>query len=177
MKKVTLPIRKEEMETLHAGDSVLLSGTIYTARDAAHGRMHQLIQEGKPLPFDIADACIYYVGPTPAKPGSVIGSAGPTTASRMDVYTPELLDLGLQGMLGKGKRSPEVKDAIVRNKAIYFVACGGAGALISHCIKSCEPVAFADLLSEAITKLEVEDLPCFVGIDCFGNDIYEIEGE
>ncbi len=175
MKIVHLPLQEEEIATLHAGDAVLLTGTMYTARDAAHGRMKKLIDENQLLPFELKNQCIYYVGPTPARSGQVIGSAGPTTASRMDTYTPQLLDMGLKGMLGKGRRSQDVKEAIVRNRAIYFVACGGAGALISHCITECEPVAFEDLLSEAITKLTVKDLPCFVGIDSNGNDIYDME--
>ena len=176
MKRITLPLHEEDILTLHAGDAVLLNGTLYTARDAVHKKMHEMMERGEPLPFDLTGNVIYYVGPTPAKPGMVIGSAGPTTASRMDVYTPELLDKGLKGMLGKGRRSKEVRDAIIRNKAIYFIACGGAGALISHNIKKREMVAFEELLSEAVTKLTVEDLPCFVGMDCWGNDIYE-EGE
>lgn len=176
-KKVHLPLDTETIASLHAGDAVLLSGTLYTARDAAHKKLCEMIAKGEPLPFDLVNSTIYYVGPTPAKPGMAIGSAGPTTSSRMDVYTPELLHLGLKGMLGKGKRSVEVKQAIMAEKAVYFVACGGAGALISHCIKKREPVAFAELLSEAITKLTVEDLPCFVGIDAYGSDIYEIDGD
>lgn len=177
MKKVNLPLSDEEKETLKAGDAVALSGTLYTARDAAHKRIHEAIQNGENLPFEIKGATIYYVGPTPTKEGQAIGSAGPTTSSRMDAYTPELLDQGLSAMLGKGKRSEEVKAAIIRNKGIYFVACGGAGALISHCIKKREMVAYEDLLSEAVTRLEVEDLPCFVGIDIHGNDIYDGEDE
>lgn len=173
MKHITLPLTEEEILSLHAGDAVLLSGTLYTARDAAHKKMHEMLEKGEPLPFDLTGNVIYYVGPTPARPGMVIGSAGPTTASRMDVYTPELLDLGLKGMLGKGMRSKEVHEAIIRNKAVYFIACGGAGALISHAVKKREMVAFEELLSEAVTKLTIEDLPCFVGIDCEGNDIYE----
>lgn len=173
MKHITLPLTEEEILSLHAGDAVLLSGTLYTARDAAHKKMHEMLEKGEPLPFDLTGNVIYYVGPTPARPGMVIGSAGPTTASRMDVYTPELLDLGLKGMLGKGKRSKEVHEAIIRNKAVYFIACGGAGALISHAVKKREMVAFEELLSEAVTKLTIKDLPCFVGIDCEGNDIYE----
>lgn len=173
MKKVSLPLTDETISELHAGDAVLLSGTVYTARDAAHKKLHEMLAEGKPLPFDVKGALIYYVGPTPARPGQVIGSAGPTTSGRMDVYTPELLAHGLKGMLGKGRRSDEVKQAIVSHHAVYFVACGGAGALISHCIKSREMVAFPELLAEAVTKLEVEDLPCFVGIDCYGQDIYD----
>lgn len=174
MKKIHLPLTEETIDDLHAGDAVLLSGVVYTARDAAHKRIHEAIKKGEPLPFDLHHALIYYVGPTPAKEGQAIGSAGPTTSSRMDAYTPELLDLGLGAMLGKGRRSKEVKEAIVRNKAIYFIACGGAGALISHCVKSREMVAYEDLLAEAVTKLVVEDLPCFVGIDAKGNDIYDM---
>ena len=177
MKKVKLPLTEETVASLRAGDAVLLSGVLYTARDAAHKRMHEKIAKGEELPFDLKNNTIYYVGPTPAKPGMAIGSAGPTTSSRMDAYTPELLNLGLKGMLGKGRRSPQVKQAIVANKAVYFIACGGAGALISHCIKKREPIAFEELLSEAVTRLTVEDLPCFVGIDADGNDIYEMDGE
>lgn len=177
MKKIILPLSEEEKSTLKAGDAVSISGIVYTARDAAHKRMMEAIQEGKELPFPLQNATIYYVGPTPAKPGQAIGSAGPTTSSRMDAYTPTLLDRGLGAMLGKGKRSQEVKEAIVRNKAIYFIACGGAGALISHCVKKREMIAYEDLLSEAVTRLEVEDLPCFVGIDMYGNDIYEKKDE
>ena len=173
MRKIRLPMDMETRDSLRAGDSVLLSGTVYTARDAAHKRMTALLDEGKELPMDINGAVIYYVGPTPAKPGEVIGSAGPTTASRMDAYTPRLLDLGMQAMIGKGRRSEAVREAIVRNHAVYFIACGGAGALIADSIKAAEPVAFPDLLAEAIVKLEVEDFPCFVGIDTAGRDIYD----
>ncbi|MEE8806801.1 MAG: Fe-S-containing hydro-lyase [Lactimicrobium sp.] len=176
MKKIQLPLKEEDIESLHAGDGVLLSGVIYTARDAAHKRMAQLIKEGKPLPFDLKGSVIYYVGPTPSDGIHLIGSAGPTTSSRMDAYTPELLDLGLKAMIGKGRRSKEVKEAIVRNQAVYFIAVGGAGALMSHCITSCETIAFDDLLSEAIRKLTVKDMPCFVGIDARGNDIYDQKG-
>ncbi len=171
-KHITLPISNEDLESLKAGDAVLLSGTIYTARDAAHKRIAELIQEGKELPIDLQNASIYYVGPTPNKEGQVIGSAGPTTSSRMDAYTPLLLDRGLKVMIGKGKRSNQVKESMIQNKAIYFVACGGAGALLSHAIIKSEVIAFEDLLSEAIRKLEVKDFPCFVGIDISGNDIY-----
>lgn len=171
-KHIALPISDQDLEELKAGDAVLLSGTIYTARDAAHKRIVELIQEGKELPIDLQNASIYYVGPTPNKEGQVIGSAGPTTSSRMDAYTPLLLDRGLKVMVGKGKRSDAVKESIVKNKAIYFVACGGAGALLSHAIIKSEVIAFDDLLSEAIRKLEIKDFPCFVGIDIRGNDIY-----
>ncbi len=175
MKKVTLPLTEEAVKDLHAGDAVQLSGTVYTARDAAHKRLHEMIGRGETLPFDLQGAVIYYVGPTPAKPGQAIGSAGPTTASRMDAYTPELMDHGLRGMIGKGRRSEAVKESIVRHHGIYFIVCGGAGALISHCIKSREPVAFEDLISEAVTRLEVEDMPCFVGIDAEGRDVYDCD--
>ncbi|HCK88209.1 MAG TPA: Fe-S-containing hydro-lyase [Erysipelotrichaceae bacterium] len=175
MKKLMLPLSEEERCSLRAGEPVLLSGDIYTARDAAHKRLHELIQRGEPLPFDIHDAVIYYVGPTPAKPGQVIGSAGPTTSSRMDPYTPELIGLGMQGMIGKGRRNKEVIDAVRKHKAVYFVTVGGAGALLSECIVDRTEIAFSDLLSEAVTKLTVRDLPCFVGIDCEGNDIYDMQ--
>ena len=171
-KHIALPISDQDLEELKAGDAVLLSGTIYTARDAAHKRLVELMQEGKELPIDLQNASIYYVGPTPNKEGQVIGSAGPTTSSRMDAYTPLLLERGLKVMVGKGKRSDAVKESIVQNKAIYFVACGGAGALLSHAIIKSEVIAFDDLLSEAIRKLEIKDFPCFVGIDISGNDIY-----
>lgn len=173
MRKLQLPLDEETLNSLRAGEVVSLSGTVYTARDAAHARITKLMEEGKPLPLDLKNAAIYYVGPTPARPTQVIGSAGPTTASRMDAYTPMLLNAGLQCMIGKGRRSKEVKDSIVRNKAVYFVCCGGAGALLASHIKSATPIAFEDLLAEAIVKLEVEDFPCFVGIDCQGNDIYD----
>ncbi len=171
-KHINLPISNQDLEELKAGDAVLLSGTIYTARDAAHKRIVELMQEGKDLPIELENASIYYVGPTPNKEGQVIGSAGPTTSSRMDAYTSLLLDNGLKVMIGKGKRSNAVKESIVKNKAIYFVACGGAGALLSHAIIKSEVIAFDDLLSEAIRKLEVKDFPCFVGIDITGKDIY-----
>ena len=167
------PLEKNMVEKLKAGDKVFISGTIYTARDAAHKRMDEALDGNEPLPFDIRGQVIYYMGPSPARPGRPIGSAGPTTASRMDKYTPRLLDLGLLGMLGKGKRSPEVHEAIVRNKAVYFAAIGGAGALLSRCIKKSEVIAYDDLGTEAIRKLTVEDLPCIVVIDPEGNDIYE----
>ena len=158
---------------LRAGDRVLLSGTIYTARDAAHKRLCELVAQGKPLPLDVKDAVIYFVGPTPAKPGQAIGSAGPTTSYRMDAYTPTLLDLGELGMIGKGKRGPEVISAIKRNGAVYFGAIGGAGALLSRCVKSAELVCYEDLGAEAIRKLEVQDLPLTVVIDSTGSNLYE----
>lgn len=173
MKRLYLPLCEEERTSLKAGEAVLLNGEIYTARDAAHKKMHEAIAKGEELPFDIHDAVIYYVGPTPAREGQAIGSAGPTTAGRMDPYTPQLIELGLRGMIGKGRRSQAVKDAIVKNKAVYFVAVGGAGALLSHSIIAREPVAYEELLAEAVTKLTVKDFPCFVGIDCEGNDIYD----
>lgn len=175
MKKIQLPLKKEDILSLKAGEAVLLSGTIYTARDAAHKRLVEMIQKGESLPFDLNGATIYYVGPTPAKDGQVIGSAGPTTSSRMDPYVPLLADHGLKCMIGKGRRDESVKQAIKNHQMIYFVCVGGAGALLSHCIIKREMVAFEDLLAEAITKLEVKDFPCFVGIDSKGNDIYDME--
>lgn len=172
-KKLTTPLAKDVIASLHAGDSVTISGTIYTARDAAHKRMAEALAEGKPLPFDIRGSIIYYMGPSPAKPGKVIGSAGPTTASRMDKYTPQLLDLGMVGMIGKGKRSKEVKDAIVRNGAVYFAAIGGAGALLSQAITSAEVIAYDDLGTEAIRRLTVKDFPAIVVIDSTGADLYQ----
>ena len=170
--RLSAPFTKEDIKDLKAGDKVYLSGTIYTARDAAHKRMQESLDNGDPLPFDVNGNVIYYMGPSPARPGRPIGSAGPTTAGRMDKYTPKLLDLGLLGMLGKGKRSPEVHDAIIRNGAVYFAAIGGAGALLSKCIKNSEILAYEDLGTEAIRKLTVEDLPCIVAIDPEWNDIY-----
>lgn len=167
------PVSKEEAAQLKAGDYVYLTGTIYTARDAAHKRMKEALEEGKSLPFDIKGNMIYYMGPSPAREGRPIGSAGPTTASRMDKYTPQLLDLGMAGMIGKGKRSPQVIEAIVRNKAVYFAAVGGAGALLSKCIVSSEVVAYEDLGTEAIRRLEVKNFPVIVVIDSEGNNLYE----
>lgn len=172
MKKIQLPLTMEDRQSLRAGEPVLLSGVIYTARDAAHKRMQQLLDEGQPLPFDLRGQIIYYVGPTQTPPGMIFGSAGPTTATRMDVYTPQLLDLGLAGMIGKGKRSDEVKAAMIRNQAVYFAAVGGAGALLSLRVKKVETIAFEDLQSEAIRRLEVEDFPVFVCFDTQGNDLY-----
>ena len=173
-KRITLPLTKELAKTLKAGDSVLLTGTIYTSRDAGHKRMCESIAKGEPLPFDPTDATIYYVGPTPAKPGQVIGSAGPTTSGRMDAYAPALLDLGLKGMIGKGKRSAEVVESMKKNDAIYFGAIGGCGALLAKCIKKAEIVAYEDLGAEAIRRLEVENLPLTVIIDSEGNNQYEL---
>jgi len=172
-KHITLPIKAEDVESLKSGDYVYLSGIIYTARDAAHKRMYEVLQEGGELPIDITGNVIYYMGPSPAREGRPIGSAGPTTSTRMDKYTPQLLDLGLKAMIGKGKRRIEVKEAIERNKAIYFAAVGGAGALLSQRIKSSEVVAYDDLGTEAIRKLVVEDFPVIVVIDSMGNDLYE----
>ena len=172
-KHITAPITKEVSSTLRAGDYVYITGTIYTARDAAHKRMDETLDRGEELPIDIKDQAIYYMGPSPARPGRPIGSAGPTTASRMDKYAPRLLDLGQSAMIGKGKRTKEVLDAVIRNKAVYFAAIGGAGALLSKCIKSSEIVAYEDLGTEAIRKLEVEDLPVIVVADCEGNYLYE----
>lgn len=177
MRKVALPLKQEDIETLHAGEAVLLSGSIYTARDAAHKRLAQMIEKKEELPFDLQGQTVYYVGPTPSGPGQIIGSAGPTTSSRMDPYVPLLAENGLKGMIGKGKRSEEVKRAVKEYKMIYFVCTGGAGALLSHCIMKREMVAFPELLAEAVTRLEIKDFPCFVGLDIFGNDIYEMEDE
>lgn len=170
---MTVPMSAEDAMSLQAGDYVYLSGTIYTARDAAHKRMYDTLKENGQLPIDMKDNVIYYMGPSPAREGRAIGSAGPTTASRMDKYAPALLDLGQRGMIGKGKRSKEVKDAIIRNKAVYFAAVGGAGALLSRSIVSSEVIAYDDLGTEAIRKLEVENFPVIVVIDSEGNDLYE----
>ena len=170
---ITAPITKETAKTLHAGDYVYITGTIYTARDAAHNRMQETLQRGEALPLEMKGTVIYYMGPSPAREGRPIGSAGPTTASRMDKYAPELLDLGLGAMIGKGKRSQEVKDAIVRNGSVYFAAVGGAGALLSKCILSSEVIAYDDLGTEAIRKLQVKDFPVIVVIDSEGNNLYE----
>ena len=170
---ITAPITKETAKTLHAGDYVYITGTIYTARDAAHKRMQETLQRGEALPLEMKENVIYYMGPSPAREGRPLGSAGPTTASRMDKYAPELLDLGLGAMIGKGKRSQEVKDAIVRNGSVYFAAVGGAGALLSKCILSSEVIAYDDLGTEAIRKLQVKDFPVIVVIDSEGNNLYE----
>ena len=170
---ITVPMTPETARTLKAGDSVLLSGVIYTARDAAHKRLCELAAQGKDLPLDVKDSVIYFVGPTPAKPGEVIGSAGPTTAYRMDAYSPTLIRLGLTGMIGKGKRSPEVIAAMKECGAVYFGAIGGCGALLSRCIKKAEIIAYEDLGAEAIRRLEVENFPVVVIIDSEGNNLYE----
>ncbi|EJP6472037.1 Fe-S-containing hydro-lyase [Clostridium botulinum] len=171
--KINTPLTEEKIKDLKAGDMVLITGVIYTARDAAHKRLVNSLEEGKDLPFEVKNSIIYYVGPTPAKPGMEIGAAGPTTSYRMDTYTPTLLNLGLKGMIGKGKRSKEVIESIVKNKAVYFGAIGGAAALISKSIKKSEIIAYKDLDSEAIRKLEVENLPVTVIIDSKGNNLYE----
>lgn len=170
---ITAPISKEAAKELRAGDYVYLTGTIYTARDAAHKRMYEALEKGETLPLQMKDNVIYYMGPSPAREGRVIGSAGPTTASRMDKYAPALLDLGLTGMIGKGKRSEALKEAIVRNGAVYFAAVGGAGALLAGSIKASEVIAYDDLGTEAIRKLEVEDFPVIVVIDSAGQNLYE----
>ena len=172
-KKITTPITEEIAQELTAGDYVYLSGEIYVARDAAHKRMMEVLDRGEALPIDIENATIYYMGPSPAREGRPIGSAGPTTASRMDKYAPTLLDLGQKAMIGKGKRTKEVLDAIVRNKAVYFAAVGGAGALLSKCIVESEVVCYDDLGAEAIRKLKVQDFPVIVVADCHGNNLYE----
>lgn len=172
-KRITTPLTLEKTRDLHCGDNVLISGVIYTGRDAAHKRLVELLQQGKELPLDVKDAIIYYVGPAPAQPGKVIGSAGPTTSYRMDAYAPALLDIGLKGMIGKGKRSPEVIESMKKNGAVYFGAIGGAGALLAKCIKKADVIAYEDLGAEAIRRLEVEDLPAVVIIDSEGNNLYE----
>jgi fumarate hydratase subunit beta len=171
--RIDLPLTREKAAPLHAGDTVYLSGVLYTSRDAAHKRLVELLDAGKSLPFDIENAVIYYVGPAPAAPGQVIGSAGPTSSYRMDAYAPRLLKLGLRGMIGKGKRSPEVIAAMKEAGAVYFAAIGGAGALLASCIKECEVIAFEDLGTEAVRRLRVENLPAIVAIDSQGTNIYE----
>ena len=171
--KITTPLTREAVKQLRAGDSCLISGVIYTARDAAHKRLCELIAAGKELPIELQDSIIYFVGPTPAKPGQAIGSAGPTTSYRMDAYSPTLISLGLTGMIGKGKRGPEVIAAMKEHGAAYFGAIGGCGALLSRCIKKAEIVAYEDLGAEAIRRLEVEDFPAIVIIDSQGNNLYE----
>ncbi len=172
-RKIQMPLSKEDALSLKCGDYVYITGVIYTARDAAHKRMYDALRKGESLPLEIAGQTIYYMGPSPAREGRPIGSAGPTTASRMDKYAPELLDLGLIGMIGKGKRTQAVKDAIVRNGAVYFAAVGGAGAILSKCITSSEVIAYDDLGTEAIRRLEVKDFPVIVVIDHEGRDLYE----
>lgn len=170
---ITAPFNRETAATLKAGDYVYISGTVYTARDAAHKRMQEALETGETLPLELSGNVIYYMGPSPAREGRPIGSAGPTTASRMDKYAPKLLDLGLTGMIGKGKRSQAVRDAIVRNQSVYFAAVGGAGALLSKAITKSEVIAYDDLGTEAIRKLEVVNFPVIVVIDAQGNNLYE----
>lgn len=177
MKKLTLPLDPNDILSLNAGDAVLLSGTLLTARDAAHKRLYELLQKGESLPFDIKGETVYYVGPAPAKKGYVIGPAGPTSSYRMDKYTPALLDLGLRGIIGKGERSDEVISSIVKNHAVYFAAIGGAAALISKSIVKSEPVCYEDLGTEAVRRYTVEDFPCIVAIDSKGNDVYKLGRE
>jgi len=171
--KIQTPITAEVAKSLNAGDYCYITGTIYVARDAAHKRMMEVLEKNEELPIPIEDATIYYMGPSPARDGRPIGSAGPTTASRMDKYAPKLMDLGQKAMIGKGKRTKEVLDAIVRNEGVYFAAVGGAGALLSKCIKESEIVCYEDLGAEAIRKLYVEDFPVIVVADCYGNNLYE----
>lgn len=175
VKKLTTPLTQEKLKTLRAGDKVLLSGVIYTGRDAAHKRLVEALESGKTLPFDVEDQVIYYVGPAPAKPGQVIGSAGPTTSYRMDDLTIPLLEQGLTGMIGKGARADKVVEAMKRCGAVYFAAIGGAGALIASAIKSSEVIAYEELGPEAVRRLEIEDMPVYVVIDSQGNDMYKSE--
>jgi len=172
-KKITLPLTNDVLKDLKAGDNLLLSGIVYVARDAAHKRMVEALDKGQPLPFDIKGATIYYMGPSPARPGRVIGSAGPTTSGRMDAYAPRLMAEGLKGMIGKGLRSKSVRDAIVKHKAVYLGAIGGAGATISKSIKKADVIAYEELGAEALRRLEVEDFPVTVVDDIYGGDLYE----
>ncbi|MGV3024866.1 Fe-S-containing hydro-lyase [Clostridium thermobutyricum] len=174
IKRINTHLTDEKVKDLKVGDSILLSGVIYTARDAAHKRLVELLDEGKELPIDIKDSIIYFVGPSPTKPGYAIGSAGPTTSYRMDAYSPRLLDLGLKGMIGKGKRNKDVIGSMIKNTAVYFGAIGGAAALIARSITKCDIVAYEDLGAEAIRRLEIKDMPLTVVIDSEGNNLYEI---
>ncbi len=171
--KIEAPLNGDKLRSLKAGDSCLISGTVYAARDAAHKRLCELISAGKPLPFEVKGSIIYFVGPTPAKPNEVIGSAGPTTSYRMDAYSPALIKCGLTGMIGKGKRSDEVVESMKKYGAVYFGAIGGCGALLSNCIKSSQIIAYEDLGAEAIRRLVVKDFPAVVVIDSYGNNLYE----
>ncbi len=173
VKKIKLPLDDESVKDLHSGDNVLLTGTIYVARDAAHKRIIEALDKGLPLPFDVKGQTIYYMGPSPAKPGYAIGAAGPTTSGRMDSFSPRFMEIGLKGMIGKGNRSKAVKDAIKKYKAVYFAAIGGAGALIAKSIKKSDIVAYPELGAEAVLRLEVEDFPVTVVNDIYGNDLYE----
>lgn len=177
IKHITLPLSEADAAELKAGDEVLLSGTLYTARDAAHKRMFEALKNGEALPFELSGQTIYYMGPSPTPPGKVIGAAGPTTSHRMDAYTPALLDAGLKGMIGKGRRTPPVLESIKKNGAVYFAAIGGAGALLQSRILKNEPVAYADLGPEAVRKLYVEDFPVTVAVDSGGNDLYNSAGK
>lgn len=174
MKKIQLPLTNAIIEDFHAGDPVLLSGEIYTARDAAHKRLVALMDQNQPLPLDLDGAVIYYAGPCPKKPGQIINSCGPTTSGRMDKYAPRTLAQGLKGFIGKGPLAPAVIEAMKQHVAVYFIATGGAGALIAQCVTQAEPIAFEDLGAEAIVRLTVKDLPVIVGIDCYGNNLYEL---
>ena len=176
-KHISVPLDQKTVSALCVGDYVYLTGTVYTARDAAHKRMYETLERGGKLPVDLENSLIYYMGPSPARPGMPIGSAGPTTAGRMDKYTPARLDLGLKGMIGKGKRSQAVKEAVVRNGAVYFAAVGGAGALLSRSILSSEVIAYDDLGTEAVRRLEIKDFPVIVVMDSQGNDLYETAAE
>lgn len=176
-KHIGTPLTKEIVNSLEVGDCVYITGIIYSARDAAHKRMYETIISGKELPVSINDTIIYYMGPSPARSGQVIGSAGPTTASRMDKYTPQLLDMGLSGMIGKGTRNNMVIESMIKNKAVYFAATGGAGALLSKCIKEARVIAYDDLGTEAIHELYVEDFPVIVAIDSKGNNLYELNSQ
>ena len=171
--KLTTPVTREDLAPLRAGDTVLLSGVVYTARDAAHKRMMELLDQGKPLPFPVEGSALYYVGPTPERPGQVIGSAGPTTSGRMDAYAPAMLSVGARGMIGKGARLPQVIEAMKKYSGVYFGATGGAGALLARCIKKSELIAYEDLGAEALRKLYVEDMPLVVIIDSEGRNLYE----
>ena len=173
MKIINLPLTDETIENLHAGESVLLNGTILTGRDCAHKRITQMLKNGIELPFELKGQTIYYAGPCPAPEGKACGSCGPTTSARMDSYAPQLLELGLKGMIGKGERSEEVCQAIVRNKCVYFAAIGGAGALYANSVQTSSLVAFPDLLSEAVYRFEIKNFPCIVAIDCRGGNIYK----
>ena len=173
-RKIQVPISKEDAKSLRAGDYVYLTGTIYTARDAAHKRMQEALDAGQPLPIEMDRNVIYYMGPSPAREGRPIGSAGPTTASRMDKYTPALLELGMRGMIGKGRRTEAVRESMMKNQAVYFAAVGGAGALLSKSILQAEVIAYEDLGTEAIRKLEIKDFPVIVVMDCEGNNLYDM---
>ena len=173
-KYINAPISDEDAKSLHSGDYVYITGTIYTARDAAHKRMAEALSAGQPLPIDMKNNIIYYMGPSPAREGRPIGSAGPTTASRMDKYTPALLELGMRGMIGKGRRTEAVRESMMKNQAVYFAAVGGAGALLSKSILQAEVIAYEDLGTEAIRKLEIKDFPVIVVMDCEGNNLYDM---